>query len=64
MPYMPYTMRKVKNKNCYHVYNKKTRKTFSKCSSKQNATKQLKLLRAIIYNKNFVPNRIRSKKRI
>ena len=60
---MPYTIRKVKNKSCYRVYNKKSHKTFSKCSSKKNATKQLRLLRAIIYNKNFVPNARRTKKR-
>jgi hypothetical protein len=28
----------------------------AKCSTKKNATKQLRLLRAIIYNKDFVPN--------
>jgi len=52
---MPYTIRKVKNKSCYRVYNKKSKKIFSKCSSKENATKQLRLLRAIEYNKKFVP---------
>lgn len=51
---MPYTIRKVKNKSCYRVYNKKSKKTFSKCSSKQNATKQLRLLRALQYNKKFI----------
>jgi len=60
---MPYTLRKVNNKPCYHVYNKKSRKTFSKCASKKNAIKQLRLLRAITYNKNFIPNRRRTQKR-
>lgn len=60
---MPYTLRKVNKKPCYRVYNKKSRKTFSKCTSKKNATKQLRLLRAIIYNKDFVPNRRRTQKR-
>jgi len=60
---MPYTLRKVKNKSCYRVYNKKSRKTFSKCTSKENATKQLRLLRAIVYNKKFVPNARRTRKR-
>lgn len=53
---MPYTSRKVPNKKCYRVYNNKTKKVFAKCTSKVNAQKQLKLLRAIQNNKNFVPN--------
>ena len=51
---MPYTMRKVPRKNCYRVKNRKSRKVFSKCTTKENATKQLRLLRAIQYNKDFV----------
>lgn len=59
---MPYTMRKVPGKNCYRVTKtNKTRKSksasrrvFAKCSTKTNAVKQLRLLRAIQYNKNFV----------
>ena len=54
---MPHIMRKVKGKNCYHVSNKKTKKVFAKCTSKKNATRQMRLLRAIENNKNFVPNR-------
>lgn len=50
-------MRKVRGKTCYTV-KKKNRRTrgkrvFSKCSTKENAKKQLRLLRAIIYNPNF-----------
>lgn len=56
---MPYKLRKLRNKTCYRVYKLKTKKKpariFSKCTSKLNATKQLQLLRAIQYNKNFVP---------
>jgi hypothetical protein len=51
---MPYASRKVRNKNCFRVFNKKTKRIFSKCTSKENAKKQLRLLRAIQYNKNFV----------
>lgn len=51
---MPYTMRKVPKKNCYRIINRKTKKVFSKCATKENAKKQLRLLRAIQYNKNFV----------
>ena len=52
---MPYKTRKVRGKNCYTVYNRKSRKVFAKCSSKENALAQLRLLRAIEFNKNFVP---------
>ena len=55
---MPYSIRKVKNKTCYKVYKPKSkkgsRKVFSKCATKKNALKQLRLLRALQYNKNFV----------
>lgn len=51
---MPYATRKMPNKDCYKVYNRKSKKVFSKCSSKKNATKQLRLLRALQFNKNFV----------
>jgi len=59
---MPYTMRKVRNKSCYRVSkkvrpNKKTvkRRVFSKCATRENAVKQMKLLRALENNKDFVP---------
>ena len=51
---MPYAIRKMPNKDCYKVYNPKTKKVFSKCSTKPNAIKQLRLLRALQFNKNFV----------
>ena len=52
-------MRKVSRRNCYRVTNKnrKSRRVFSKCSTRKNAIKQLRLLRAIQYNKSFVANR-------
>jgi hypothetical protein len=53
---MPYSIRKVNKKPCYRVYNTKTKKVFSKCSSKANVVRQLKLLRAIQNNKSFIPN--------
>jgi hypothetical protein len=53
---MPYSIRKVNKKPCYRVYNTKTKKVFAKCSSKANVVRQLKLLRAIQNNKNFIPN--------
>jgi hypothetical protein len=51
---MPYQSRKVRGKKCYRVYNKKTKKIFAKCTSKENASKQLRLLMAIENNKNFI----------
>lgn len=64
---MPFHMRKIPNKNCYTVYKKKTKRSgkrvFSKCTTLKNAKKQLRLLRAIQYNRNFVPRNITRKKR-
>jgi len=55
---MPYSIRKVRNKPCYKVSKPKSkkgsRKVFSKCATRKNALKQLRLLRAIQYNKKFV----------
>ena len=50
---MPYTLRKVNKKGCYTVKNKYTKRVYAKCSTKENAQKQLRLLRAIEYNKSF-----------
>jgi|1048.fasta_scaffold93211_2 hypothetical protein len=51
---MPYTMKKVTGKrNCYTIKNNKD-KVFSKCATRKNALAQLRLLRAIQYNKDFV----------
>ena len=61
---MPYGIRKLSKRNCYKVFNKKTKKVFSKCSSLKNANKQLRLLRAIQYNKDFVPLKNRTQKRV
>jgi hypothetical protein len=51
---MPYTLKKIRGKKCYQVYNNKTKRVFSKCTSKKKAKKQLNLLRAIENNPNFV----------
>jgi hypothetical protein len=60
---MPYTIRKVPNKRCYKVLNKRTKKVFAKCTSLTRAKKQVTLLRAIENNKNFVPNANRNQTR-
>ena len=52
---MPYSIRKVRNKSCYRVYNRKTKHTFAKCTSKKRSEKQIRLLSAIENNKDFVP---------
>jgi hypothetical protein len=46
-------MRKVPNKKCYRVVNTKTGKVKARCSTKTNATKQLRLLRALENNPRF-----------
>jgi hypothetical protein len=51
---MPYMLRKMPKQSCYRVYNKRTKKVFSKCSSLENAKKQMRLLNAIEYG-NFKP---------
>jgi len=49
---MPFSSRKTK-KGCIQVYNTKTRKVYSKCTTQKKAEKQLRLLRALEYNPNF-----------
>ena len=50
---MPYKTRKVRNKPCYKVYNAKTKKVFAKCTTKELAESQLRLLRGIEANPSF-----------
>jgi hypothetical protein len=57
-------MRKVTNKKCYRVSNRKSKRVMAKCASKKNAEKQLRLLRAIQNNKNFVPRKSAKKGRM
>ena len=56
---MPYAIRKMPNKTCYRVYNKRTKRIFSKCTSKTKAKKQMRLLRALENNKKFRATRRR-----
>ena len=58
---MPYAIRKMPNKTCYRVYNKRTKRIFSKCTSKSKANKQMRLLRALENNKNFRVTRRRTR---
>jgi hypothetical protein len=52
---MPYSIRKLRGKPCVKVFNRKTKRQFSKCTTMEKAKKQLRLLNAIHYNKKFVP---------
>lgn len=54
-PPSSYRIRKVYRKNCYRVFNKRTRKIYAKCTSKPTAKKQVRLLTAIRYNARFTP---------
>lgn len=61
---MPYRIRYNTKKKCYSVLNKKTKRVFSKCTSRTKAKKQSRLLRAIMFNPGFVPNgRVRKTRR-
>ena len=50
---MPYATRKVRNKSCYRVYNRRTKRVFSKCTTKPLANRQMRLLRGLEYNPKF-----------
>lgn len=50
---MPYKIRKISNKRCYKVYNTKTKKVYAKCTTKEKAKSQIRLLMAIEKNAIF-----------
>lgn len=50
---MPYATRKVPNRKCFKVYNRRTKRVFAKCTSKTKARRQINLLRAIENNRTF-----------
>ncbi len=53
---MPYKLKRANvRKNCYTVYNPKNKHVFAKCSTKNKANKQIRLLHAIMYNPKFKP---------
>lgn len=60
---MPYERRRTSRmtaqgkRQCYYVRNKVTKRKFAKCTSLRKAKKQLKLLRAVMFNPDFVTNR-------
>jgi hypothetical protein len=48
---MPYQTRKVRNKKCYRVTNKKTKRVLAKCTSLKKAKKQVRLLNYLDHKK-------------
>ena len=51
----PFEMLHIRKRKCFSVRrkDKKNPKVFSKCTTKEKAERQMKLLHAIIYNKTF-----------
>lgn len=60
---MPYSIRKVPKKSCFRVTNRKTKRVFARCTSKDQAKKQVRLLNALEYNRNFVPRNATRRRR-
>ena len=60
---MPYTIRKVRNKNCFEVKNKITGRVYAKCTTKDKANKQLRLLNAVEHGWRPTGKRSRSRSR-
>jgi hypothetical protein len=52
---MPYSIRKVPKKSCYRVLNKRSKRVLAKCTTMKKAKKQIRLLKAIDMNPNFIP---------
>ena len=52
---MPYRISKINNKNCWNVINVDTGKVHSKCTTLENAKKQVRLLNAIDHG--FIPKK-------
>jgi hypothetical protein len=54
---MPYTIRKVRGKNCYSVKKAKGKKnrTKSRCTTLKKAKAQVRLMNAIDHDPSFVP---------
>jgi hypothetical protein len=49
---MPYRIRKVPKKNCYRVTNRITKRVLAKCSTRENAKRQVRLLWMLTSLKN------------
>ena len=63
---MPYTLRRTsayRRGSCFSVKNADNGQTFSKCTTKTNAKKQIRLLQALHYNPAFKKRLRRTAKR-
>ena len=58
---MPYSIRKVRGKNCYTVKNKISNRVMSKCTTYEKGMAQIRFLTALEYNATF---RIKQKNRM
>lgn len=47
MPKEVLEIRKVRNKDCYQVRNKKTKEVYAKCTTRDKALKQMRLLETV-----------------
>jgi len=54
---MPYSIRKVRNKDCFRVRNKKTRRISAFCTTMEKAKKQIRWLHAIEHSPNLKKTR-------
>ena len=54
---MPYTIRKLPNKSCYRVTNRRTKRVYAKCTTTTRAKKQIRLLNAIEYGRGLLGRR-------
>ena len=50
---MPYKIKKVKNQNCYEVINSETGKIHSKCTSREKAKAQVRILESLLVGEGF-----------
>lgn len=55
---MPYKIRKMPNRACYRVSNAKTGRVYANCTSRENAKKQVSLLRSIERKKSKAIGRV------
>ena len=51
---MPYSMKKVRGKKCYKVFNRITKRVTAKCTTLDKAKRQIRLLNALENNKKFI----------
>lgn len=61
---MPYTIRKVRGRNCYRVKNQKSKRIMAKCTTLNRAKRQVRLLYGLENGlKPNLPNRSTRRRR-